>query len=111
METLVRERGVNSFQMYMAYKDVYMLRDSELFQALQHCKDIGAIARLHAENGELVAEVGKKVSSLSQFYHHIFTSSDNLTDCFLFSFQGAKEALDLGISGPEGIEISRPEEV
>lgn len=59
METLVREKGVNSFQMYMAYKDVYMLRDSELFQALQHCKDIGAIARVHAENGELVAEVGK----------------------------------------------------
>lgn len=58
METLVREKGVNSFQMSMAYKDVYMLRDSELFQALQNCKDIGAIARVHAENGELVAEVG-----------------------------------------------------
>ncbi|XP_026880548.1 dihydropyrimidinase-related protein 5a [Electrophorus electricus] len=80
METLVREKGVNSFQMSMAYKDVYMLRDSELFQALQNCKDIGAIARVHAENGELVAE-------------------------------GAKEALDLGISGPEGIEVSRPEEL
>lgn len=63
METLVREKGVNSFQMYMAYKDVYMLRDSELFQALQHCKDIGAIARVHAENGELVAEVGKLLYS------------------------------------------------
>ncbi|XP_030642000.1 dihydropyrimidinase-related protein 5a [Chanos chanos] len=80
MESLVRDKGVNSFQMFMAYKDMYMLRDSELFQALQNCKDIGAVARVHAENGELVAE-------------------------------GAKEALDLGISGPEGIEISRPEEL
>ncbi|KAG9347686.1 hypothetical protein JZ751_005260 [Albula glossodonta] len=80
METLVRERGVNSFQMFMAYKDLHMLRDSELYQAFQTCKDIGAVARVHAENGELVAE-------------------------------GAKEALDLGISGPEGIEISRPEEL
>lgn len=80
MESLVREKGVNSFHMFMAYKDLYMLRDSELFQVLQHCKDIGAVARVHAENGELVAE-------------------------------GAKEALDLGISGPEGIEISRPEEL
>ncbi|KAG7283016.1 hypothetical protein CRUP_012909 [Coryphaenoides rupestris] len=69
METLVREHGVNSFQ---------MTRSSN--QTLQTCKDIGAIARVHAENGELVAE-------------------------------GAKEALDLGISGPEGIEISRPEEL
>ncbi|XP_035276534.1 dihydropyrimidinase-related protein 5b isoform X2 [Anguilla anguilla] len=80
METLVRERGVNSFQMFMAYKDLHMLRDCELYQAFQTCKDIGAVARVHAENGELVAE-------------------------------GAKEALDLGISGPEGIEISRPEEL
>lgn len=53
----MREKGVNSFQMFMAYKDMFMLRDNELFQALQHCKDIGAIARVHAENGELVVEV------------------------------------------------------
>lgn len=57
METLVREHGVNSFQMFMSYKDMMMLRDAELYQTLQTCKDIGAIARVHAENGELVAEV------------------------------------------------------
>lgn len=57
MEILVREHGVNSFQMYMTYKDLMMLRDAELYQALQTCKDIGAVARVHAENGELVAEV------------------------------------------------------
>uniref|UniRef100_A0A3P9CEK7 Dihydropyrimidinase like 5a n=1 Tax=Maylandia zebra TaxID=106582 RepID=A0A3P9CEK7_9CICH len=73
MEKLVRDKGVNSFQMFMAYKDMFMLRDSELFQVLQHCKDIGAIARVHAENGELVSEVRDL----------------------------------LGITCPEGIEISR----
>lgn len=56
METLVREKGVNSFQVFMTYKDLYMLRDNELYQVLHACKDIGAIPRVHAENGELVAE-------------------------------------------------------
>lgn len=83
METLVREKGVNSFQMYMAYKDVYMLRDSELFQALQHCKDIGAIARVHAENGELVTEVGKMYYP-SQFYSTLFTCPGDFIDFFIF---------------------------
>lgn len=75
----MREEGVNSFQMFMAYKDTFMLRDSELFQALQHCKDIGAIARVHAENGELVAEVSHFTTFTSvylifwiYFFAHIF---------------------------------------
>lgn len=113
MEKLVREEGVNSFQMFMAYKDMFMLRDSELFQALQHCKDIGAIARVHAENGELVAEVSHFTTSTSVSLKHIsgnfsfvLTLIYNLAVC-----KGAKETLELGITGPEGIEISRPEEV
>lgn len=71
METLVREHGVNSFQMFMAYKDMMMLRDSELYQALQTCKDIGAIARVHAENGELVAEVQHHTVFNSQTHYLI----------------------------------------
>lgn len=68
METLVRELGVNSFQMFMAYKDMMMLRDSELYQVLQTCKDIGAIARVHAENGELVAEVPMQTVKYTHLY-------------------------------------------
>lgn len=63
MEMLVREKGVNSFQMFMTYKDLYMLRDSELYQVFYACKDIGAIPRVHAENGELVAEASRGCGS------------------------------------------------
>ncbi|XP_063307237.1 dihydropyrimidinase isoform X2 [Pelobates fuscus] len=80
MGILARDKGVNSFKMFMAYKDLYMVHDIELYQAFTCCKDIGAIAQVHAENGDLIAE-------------------------------GAKKMLSLGITGPEGHELCRPEEV
>ncbi|XP_053323708.1 dihydropyrimidinase [Spea bombifrons] len=80
MEILAREKGVNSFKMFMAYKDLYMVNDIELYQSFTCCKNIGAIAQVHAENGDLIAE-------------------------------GAKKMLSLGITGPEGHELCRPEEV
>lgn len=65
MQTLTREKGVNSFKMFMAYKDLFMLQDSELYAAFSRCKEVGAIAQVHAENGDLIAEVGRRKRSCS----------------------------------------------
>lgn len=54
---LTKEKGVNSFKMFMAYKGLYMLQDDELYAVFSQCKEVGAIAQVHAENGDLIAEV------------------------------------------------------
>ncbi|KAK9299166.1 hypothetical protein QLX08_007775 [Tetragonisca angustula] len=80
MATLVKEHGVGSFKMFMAYHDMFMLRDPELIETFKACKELGAIAMVHAENGDIIAE-------------------------------NTKRLLDAGVTGPEGHEMSRPEEV
>lgn len=57
MKILAQEKGVNSFKAFMAYKGLYMIGDIELHAAFSHCKQIGAIGLVHAENGDLIAEV------------------------------------------------------
>ena len=40
--------------MFMDYKDVFMLDDSELYAALKRCKELGALASIRAENGQII---------------------------------------------------------
>ncbi len=54
MGTLARERGVNSFKHFMAYKNAIMCDDEVLVNSFLRAKDLGALATVHAENGELV---------------------------------------------------------
>ena len=39
--------GINSFKMFMAYKDVFMLGDTQLFLAFERIRDLGAIAMVY----------------------------------------------------------------
>uniref|UniRef100_A0A1A9UX59 dihydropyrimidinase n=1 Tax=Glossina austeni TaxID=7395 RepID=A0A1A9UX59_GLOAU len=80
MKIMCDELGVNSFKMFMAYKGLYQLNDSELLDVFERIRALGAIAQIHAENGDVIA---KNVSKL----------------------------LAANITGPEGHELSRPEEV
>lgn len=57
MEVLVKEYGMNSFKMFMAYKDVFMLDDADLYEVYKQCRNIGALAMMHAENGHIIAHV------------------------------------------------------
>ena len=41
----------------MAYKNVMMTTDEEMYHIYSKCKDIGALAMVHAENGDLIHEV------------------------------------------------------
>ncbi|XP_055375038.1 dihydropyrimidinase isoform X2 [Condylostylus longicornis] len=61
MKILCEERGVNSFKMFMAYKGLFQLNDSELLEAFERCRELGAVAQVHAENGDIIAKNVKKL--------------------------------------------------
>ncbi len=61
MGTLVREEGVNSFKHFMAYKGAIMAEDEVLYNSFTRAVELGAIVTAHAENGELVFQLQKKL--------------------------------------------------
>ncbi len=61
MGTLVREHGVNSFKHFMAYKNAIMANDEILVNSFSRALELGAIPTVHAENGELVFQLQKKL--------------------------------------------------
>ncbi|XP_010904686.2 dihydropyrimidinase isoform X2 [Elaeis guineensis] len=64
MELMVKENGINSFKFFMAYKGALMVNDELLMQGLVKCKSLGALAMVHAENGDAIAEGQKRMIDL-----------------------------------------------
>ncbi len=53
--------GITSFKHFMAYKGALMVNDDEMFASFRRCGDLGALALVHAENGDVVAELQAKL--------------------------------------------------
>ena len=61
MGTLVRDHGINSFKHFMAYKNAIMATDEIMVNSFSRALELGAIPTCHAENGELVFQLQKKI--------------------------------------------------
>ncbi len=61
MESLVKDHGINSFKHFMAYKNAIMADDEILINSFKQCMQLGAMATVHAENGELVFQLQKEI--------------------------------------------------
>lgn len=61
MGELVAKHGVNSFKHFMAYKNAIMAADDTLVASFERCLQLGAVPTVHAENGELVYHLQKKL--------------------------------------------------
>jgi dihydropyrimidinase len=59
----VVDKGITSFKHFMAYKGALMVNDDELFASFSRCGELGALAMVHAENGDVVAELQRKLLS------------------------------------------------
>ncbi|MCA3442928.1 MAG: dihydropyrimidinase [Rhodobacter sp.] len=49
--------GITSFKHFMAYKGALMVNDDEMYASFRRVGDLGGLAMVHAENGDVVAEL------------------------------------------------------
>jgi dihydropyrimidinase len=57
----VVDRGITTFKHFMAYKGALMVDDDEMFSSFSRCAELGALPLVHAENGDVVAQLTAKL--------------------------------------------------
>lgn len=61
MKVIVEEKGINTFKHFLAYKGSLMVDDDELFQSFSRIAELGGLPLVHAENGDIVAQMQEKL--------------------------------------------------
>jgi dihydropyrimidinase len=61
MPTVINDHGINTFKHFMAYKGALMVNDDEMYSSFSRLSELGGIAMVHAENGDVVAELSAKL--------------------------------------------------
>ncbi len=57
----VTKRGITTFKHFMAYKGALMVQDDEMFASFRRVAEVGGIALVHAENGDVVADLSARL--------------------------------------------------
>ena len=71
---LVNTEGVSSFKLYMAYPDILMVDDADIYRTMRKVGDHGGMVNLHAENGVVIQaliEEALAAGNVSPKYHQL----------------------------------------
>src|SRR6185503_1875726 len=61
MQTCVRDEGIPSFKIFMAYKGAIGVDDTELISVMETAKSLGALVTAHCEHGDAVVALQKRL--------------------------------------------------
>lgn len=54
MEQFTTQEGINTYKFFLSAKGALMLPDEKLILGFEHCRKIGAMPEVHAENGDMI---------------------------------------------------------
>ncbi|CAM4395677.1 dihydropyrimidinase [Paenibacillus alkaliterrae] len=54
LPVIVKDEGITSLKVFMAYKNVFQADDGTLFRTMLAAKELGAMVMVHAENGDVI---------------------------------------------------------
>jgi dihydropyrimidinase len=73
LPVMARE-GITSVKCFMAYKGVFQIDDGTLFKLLENARDLGFLVNVHAENGDVIDILTKRLlaeGKTSPWYHRL----------------------------------------